>query len=284
MGLTEFEINNDLINEIIKKALNEDISTGDLSTNLIMPQLVEAKAKFVAKDDGVVAGLDVAHKVFQQLDADIIWEPQKSDGDKVKKSEVLVEFQGSYRAILSGERTALNFIQRMSGIATKTAKYVEAVAHTKAEILDTRKTVPGLRMLDKYAVKMGGGTNHRIGLFDMVMLKENHIRIAGGITKAVNEVRKSVTPNIKIEVETTNLDEVKEAAEAGVDIIMLDNMDNEMMKEAIKLINGRAKVEASGSMDLSRIKIIAELGVDYISVGKLTHSVEAFDISQLVIE
>ena len=181
--------------------------------------------------------------------------------------------------MLTGERLALNFLQRISGIASETAKYVEAVKETKTLILDTRKTVPGLRLLDKYAVKAGGGTNHRMGLFDMVMIKDNHISAAGGITNAVKAIRPAISPEIKIEVETTNLDEVKEALDAKADIIMLDNMDNETMKKAVRLIDGKAKVEASGNMNLERVKEVAATGVDYISIGALTHSVNALDIS-----
>lgn len=271
------------IDDIIKRALTEDIESGDISTDSIIPPNDKISAKLISKSDGVLAGLNVAGRVFELLDKNLIWKPQKNDGDPLKTGDILVEFTGKHHAILSGERTALNFIQRMSGIATQTSKFVEAVKEYKTVILDTRKTAPGLRLLDKYSVKMGGGTNHRIGLFDMVMLKENHIRVAGGIQQAVQQVRNKIQPGIKIEVETTTLLEVKEALEQEADIIMLDNMTNDEMKEAIKLINGRAKVEASGSMKLDRIEEVARLGVDFISVGALTHSIEAFDISQQVI-
>ncbi|MBN2806239.1 MAG: carboxylating nicotinate-nucleotide diphosphorylase, partial [Prolixibacteraceae bacterium] len=191
--------------------------------------------------------------------------------------------KGAYRALLTGERLALNFLQRMSGIATETNKYVEAVREFNTKILDTRKTVPGLRLLDKYAVKAGGGTNHRIGLYDMVMIKDNHIAVAGGISIAVQAIRPNIDPSIKIEVETTTLAEVQEAIDAGADIIMLDNMDNATMTTAVKLINGRAKVEASGNMNLERVREVAATGVDYISIGALTHSVTALDISQKIL-
>jgi nicotinate-nucleotide pyrophosphorylase (carboxylating) len=283
LGLTDFEIDLSELDEMINKALQEDIGPGDITTVSIIPDSSLAKAKFISKDTGILAGLDVAKRVFELLDETLIWQPAKKDGDRIQNGDVLVEFKASNRAILSGERTALNFVQRMSGIATKTSRYVEAVKDYKTEIIDTRKTVPGLRMLDKYSVKTGGGTNHRIGLFDMVMLKENHIRIAGGISKAVDQVRSSIEAGIKIEVETTNLSEVKEALNKNVDIIMLDNMTNSQMSEAVKLINGQVKIEASGEMNLQRVKEVAALGVDYISVGALTHSVEAFDISQQVV-
>ena len=193
---------------------------------------------------------------------------------------MILEIKGSYQALLVGERLALNFFQRMSGIATESSKYAEAVKDFRTEILDTRKTCPGFRLLDKYAVKMGGATNHRIGLFDMVMIKDNHIKLAGGITNAVEQIRPRISDNIKIEVETTNLDEVREALSASADIIMLDNMDNKTMAEAVKIIDGKAKSEASGNMSIPRLREVAATGVDFISVGALTHSVKALDMSQ----
>jgi nicotinate-nucleotide pyrophosphorylase (carboxylating) len=197
----------------------------------------------------------------------------------VKKGELLVEMSGSFRVLLTGERLALNFLQRMSGIATITGRFVAEVAEFNTRILDTRKTVPGLRVLDKYAVKAGGGENHRIGLYDMVLIKDNHIKVAGSITKAVEQIRSQVPAAMKIEVETTTIDEVMEALQARADIIMLDNMSNETMKKCVELINHRAKVEASGNMNLERVKEVAATGVDYISIGALTHSVSALDIS-----
>ena len=257
---------------------------GDISTNLLIPSDKKAAAFMKAKSDGIIAGLSVAERVFKKLDENLIWKQKFNDGDKVIKSDILVEFEGSYRAILTGERTALNFLQRMSGIATAASQFVEAVKGTNAKILDTRKTAPGLRALDKYAVKTGGGTNHRIGLFDMVMIKDNHIKVAGGILPAIVNVRKDLKAGIKIEVETSNLSEVEEALEAGADIIMLDNMTTEMMKRAVEKINGRAQVEASGNVTLKRVREIAETGVDFISIGALTHSVAAFDIGQYISE
>lgn len=269
----------ELISQVINLSLDEDISTGDLTTDSLIPESSKTTATMTAKADGVIAGLGIAEQVFRLLDSSVVWSCSVKDGDAVKKGDLIVKLEGSFRALLTGERTALNFLQRISGIATETAKYVEAVEGTTTEILDTRKTVPGLRMLDKYGVKCGGGTNHRIGLYDMVMIKDNHIKIAGGITNAVNEIKAKVASEIKIEVETTTLEEVKEAVEIGADVIMLDNMDCPTMKAGVELIAGRAKVEASGNMTLPRVKEVAATGVDFISIGALTHSVTALDIS-----
>ena len=269
---------------LIQIALNEDVATGDVTTDNLVPAETRRKAYMVAKVDGVVAGIPIAEMVFRHLDDSLVWEPQVEEGAKVINGTVLVRFEASYRALLTGERTALNFFQRLSGIATMAAKYADAVKGTQTVILDTRKTLPGFRMLDKYAVKMGGATNHRIGLFDMVMIKDNHIDIAGGITPAVEQIKANVPAGIKIEVETTKLDQVQEALDAGVDIIMLDNMDNETMTKAVQFIQGRAKVEASGNMTIERLKDVAATGVDYISIGALTHSVQAMDISQRIEE
>lgn len=267
------------IKSVIDYALKEDIGSGDITTNLLIPIDLQTKATMVAKSAGIIAGLDVAAYVFRTLSPDIIWKAFVNDGDKVEKGDLILEITGSYRALLTGERLALNFLQRMSGIATMTASFVNAVSGYKTKILDTRKTVPGLRLLDKYAVMIGGGTNHRIGLYDMVLIKDNHIKVAGGISKAVAQIKKSVPDGIKIEVETTTIEEVNEALAAKVDVIMLDNMTNTTMADAVKIINGRAKVEASGNMTLERLKEVAATGVDYISIGALTHSVVAFDIS-----
>jgi len=272
-------LNLDAIKSVIDYALKEDIGSGDVTTNSLIPLELSTKATMVAKSSGVIAGLAVAKYVFRTLSPDIIWKAFVNDGDKVVRGDLILEISGSYRALLTGERLALNFMQRMSGIATMTANYVNALTGFKTKILDTRKTVPGLRILDKYAVKMGGGTNHRIGLYDMVLIKDNHIKIAGGITSAVAQIKKSVPAGIKIEVETTTIEEVKEALAAGVDIIMLDNMTNDTMAESVKIIDGRAKIEASGNMSLERLKEVAATGVDFISIGALTHSVAAFDIS-----
>jgi nicotinate-nucleotide pyrophosphorylase (carboxylating) len=268
--------------KLIDLALADDVGDGDITTDNIIPSGLKRKAKMVAKDDGVVAGLPVAEMVFRKLDPDLIWKELTPDGSKVKKGDVMVEFEGSYRALLTGERTALNFLQRLSGIATMSAKYADAVKDFQTVILDTRKTLPGFNKLDKYAVKTGGASNHRLGLHDMAMIKDNHIEVAGGITQAVTAVRRSIEHGIKIEVETTNLAQVQEAIDAKVDIIMLDNMSLEMMREAVELIAGRAKIEASGNITLERLQNVAATGVDYISIGALTHSVTALDISQRI--
>ncbi len=265
---------------LIELALKEDVGEGDITTDNIIPAESRRKAKMVAKADGVVAGLPVAEMVFRRLDPNFVWDVKTPEGTRVKKGDVMVEFEGTYRALLTGERTALNFLQRLSGIATMSAKYADAVKDFKTVILDTRKTLPGFRVLDKYAVKTGGASNHRIGLYDMAMIKDNHIEVAGGITKAVEAVRNNIKSGILIEVETTTLEQVQEAIDAKADIIMLDNMDTETMKKGVELIAGRAKVEASGNMTLERLREVAATGVDYISIGALTHSVSALDISQ----
>ena len=268
------------VDPIIDFALKEDIGESDITTDSLIPKERITRATMTAKDNGIIAGLPIAERVFRKIDPNIKWDANIKDGDSVKKGDVLVSMEGSFRALLTGERVALNFLQHLSGIATATSEFVELVKDYKAEILDTRKTTPGLRHVDKYAVKMGGGTNHRIGLFDRVMIKDNHIKVAGSITNAVNEIRPKIKGGILIEVETTNLDEVREALAVNTDIIMLDNMDNATMTEAVEIINGKSKVEASGNMNLERIISVAETGVDYISIGSLTHSVTALDISQ----
>ncbi|HZH72676.1 MAG TPA: carboxylating nicotinate-nucleotide diphosphorylase [Mariniphaga sp.] len=265
-------------------AYAEDIGDGDITTNNLVPPDSNKTAVLVAKEEGIVAGLPVAEMVFRKFDKSIEWNVKKPDGSKVVPGDVIVEFSGNYRALLTGERKALNFLQRLSGIATYANKCMDEVKGLKVEILDTRKTLPGYRYLDKYAVRMGGASNHRFGLYDMVMIKDNHIQVAGGIKEAVEAIRTKIPKSIKIEVETTNLDQVKEALEADVDIIMLDNMSSKLMKEAVELINGRAKIEASGNMTLKRIRKVAGTGVNYISIGAITHSVKALDISQRIID
>jgi nicotinate-nucleotide pyrophosphorylase (carboxylating) len=271
-----------IIKKIIRRALDEDIQTGDVTTQAVIPDSVFGKGKFLVKADGVIAGLSVAKNVFEMIDDKIDFKVLIPDGEKVKAGDIVAEVEGKASSILTGERTALNFLQRMSGIAALTNKFVEEVNHTKAKILDTRKTVPGLRLLDKEAVSLGGGKNHRIGLFDMFLIKDNQIAIAGSITNAVKACKKfqqKKNSNFKIEVETKNLEEVKEALACNVDIIMLDNFNTEMMKKAVILINGKCLVEASGNINLDNVKKVAETGVDFISVGALTHSVKALDIS-----
>jgi nicotinate-nucleotide pyrophosphorylase (carboxylating) len=282
--ITDTEVNLNGVEHLIDLALEEDIKNGDLTTEYLITKDKKVTAFMKAKANGVLSGIGIAEKVFKKLDAGIKWNPKFDDGDFIKDRDIIVEFSGSYRAILTGERTALNFLQRMSGVATKTNKFVKAIEGTKSQILDTRKTLPTYRMLDKYSVKMGGGTNHRIGLFDMVMIKDNHIKIAGGITNAVNKIRDNVDSKIKIEVETSNIPEVEEAVNCNADIIMLDNMSNDEMKKAVEFINGRALVEASGNVNLERVKSIAQTGVDFISIGALTHSAIAMDIGQYILD
>ena len=268
--------------KLINLAMEEDVATGDITTDNLIPAEARKKAYMIAKTSGVIAGLPVAEMVFRKLDPSLFWKPEVQEGNHVNAGDVIVRFEASYRALLTGERTALNFLQRMSGIATMSAQYAQAVSGYRTVILDTRKTIPGFRLLDKYAVKTGGATNHRIGLFDMVMIKDNHIEVAGGITAAISQIRAKVSDGIRIEVETTTIEQVQEAINAGADIIMLDNMDIETMSMAVKLINGRVKVEASGNMTIGRLKKVAATGVDYISIGALTHSVQALDISQRI--
>lgn len=269
---------------LIDLAFAEDIGDGDITTNNLIAPGNRRSAVMVAKDSGVIAGLPVAEMVFRRLDPALEWTELKPDGSHVEKGDVIVRFNGDYRALLTGERTALNFLQRLSGIATFSRQCAEAVKDFHTQILDTRKTIPGFRLLDKYAVRIGGATNHRIGLYDMVMIKDNHIEVAGGITNAVAAIRETVNKNIKTEVETTTLEEVGEALAAGVDIIMLDNMDTRLMAAAVKLTAGKAKTEASGNMTIERLREVAATGVDFISLGALTHSVKALDISQKIVD
>ncbi len=273
-----------LIERLLDLAIEEDIATGDISTEAIIPVHSQAVAEMKAKADGVISGLKIIKRVYERFEKDIRWEPLVEDGTAVKKGDIILRIGCSYRTLLLGERLSLNILQRMSGIATATAAFVKELEGTHTQLLDTRKTAPGMRVLDKMAVHDGGGMNHRMGLYDMIMLKDNHIKIAGGIPNAVKAVRKNLPLSVKLEVETTNLEEVRQAVDCGADIIMLDNMGNEAMAEAVKLIAGRAKTEASGNMDIPRLKGVAAIGVDYISVGALTHSVKAMDISMNIIQ
>ena len=271
-----------LINKLINLGIEEDINTGDITTESIIPATMNAVATMTAKQEGVVSGLEIVKMVYDRFQQDVVFTPYFKDGDRVNKGDVILKIEATYPTLLRGERLSLNIFQRMCGIATETAKYVKELAGTQTELLDTRKTAPGLRVLDKLAVKHGGGTNHRMGLYDMAMIKDNHIKMAGGITKAVEQVRSRIAEGIKIEVEATNLDEVKEAIAAGADIIMFDNMSNEAMTEASEVVKAAAKgikTEASGNMSIPRLKEVAATGVDYISVGALTHTVKAMDIS-----
>jgi nicotinate-nucleotide pyrophosphorylase (carboxylating) len=271
-----------LIKKLIDLGIKEDINTGDVTTDSIIPATMNAVATMTAKQEGVISGLEIVKMVYDYFQKDVVFTAYFNDGDSVKKGDVILKIEATYPTLLRGERLSLNIFQRMCGIATETARYVKELVGTNTELLDTRKTAPGLRVLDKMAVKHGGGTNHRMGLYDMAMIKDNHIKMAGGITKAVEQVRANITPEIKIEVETTNLDEVKEAIAAGADIIMLDNMDNATMTEAVEIIKAAdkgIKTEASGNMNIPRLKEVAATGVDFISVGALTHTVKAMDIS-----
>ena len=271
-----------LINKLIDLGIEEDINTGDITTESIIPATMNAVATMTAKQEGVVSGLEIVKMVYDRFQQDVVFTPYFKDGDRVNKGDVILKIEATYPTLLRGERLSLNIFQRMCGIATETAKYVKELAGTQTELLDTRKTAPGLRVLDKLAVKHGGGTNHRMGLYDMAMIKDNHIKMAGGITKAVEQVRSRIAEDIKIEVEATNLEEVKEAIAAGADIIMFDNMSNEAMTEASEVVKAAAKgikTEASGNMSIPRLKEVAATGVDYISVGALTHTVKAMDIS-----
>ena len=267
------------VDDIIKTALNEDINYIDSTADLLIPEDSISSAYFVAKASGVVAGLEVALRVFTILDPDMKIECSFKDGDEVKNGDIIAEFTGRTRLMLKAERTALNILQHMSGIATYTNKCVKLVEGTNASIADTRKTLPGLRALQKYAVTAGGGRNHRYNLTDAAMLKDNHIDAYGGITAAVNALRKKAGHMLQIEVETRTLEEVQEAVSCGVNVIMLDNMDCSTMAEAVKLVNGRAKLEASGNITLDNITEVAKTGIDIISLGALTHSIQAFDIS-----
>ncbi len=274
MKLNQFYVDN-----LIKEAISEDINYIDVSADYLIPEDQRNDSYFVAKADGVLCGLDIAMRVFTLLDDTFTYTVHKNDGDEVKAGDLIVEFNGKTACLLKGERTALNIIQHMSGIATATNKAVKLCEGTNASVTDTRKTLPGLRALQKYAVVCGGGKNHRYNLSDGAMLKDNHIDAGGGITNAVNILRSKLGHMVKIEVETRNFDEVKEAVNAGADIIMLDNMTNAQMKECVEYIDGRAKTEASGNITLDNIAEVAKTGVDIISLGALTHSVKAFDIS-----
>ena len=263
-----------LISKLLDLGIEEDINTGDITTESIIPESMNAVATMTAKQEGVISGLEIVKMVYDRFQNDVVFTPYFKDGDQVKKGDVILKIEATYPTLLRGERLSLNLFQRMCGIATETAKYVKELKGTTTELLDTRKTAPGLRVLDKLAVKHGGGTNHRMGLYDMAMIKDNHIKMAGGITKAVEQVRARIAEGIKIEVETTNLDEVKEAIAAGA--------DNEAMAEAVAVIKAAdkgIKTEASGNMSIPRLIEVAATGVDYISVGALTHTVKAMDIS-----
>lgn len=272
------DINWQEVDRIIENGLREDGAAADVTTNALFDAADAGRAVIRTKEDGIVAGMPIAARVFQHLDRGLAFTIRAREGERVGVGQVLAELQGSKRAILSGERLAINLLQRMSGIATLAAEFVRQVEGLPVKILDTRKTAPGLRLLDKYAVRCGGASNHRMNLADLAMVKDNHIAFAGGIRAAVEQIRKK-HGTIRIEVETTTLDQVREALDAGADIIMLDNMKILVMSEAVRLAKGRAQIEASGNVRLDNVREIAETGVDFISVGALTHSVRALDIS-----
>lgn len=267
-----------IIDKIILDALREDVSGEDITSDSILSDFSKSKVDLLAKENGIIAGLEVFNRVFTLL-GNVDVEFYKHDGDTVNSGELIGTLNGNTRKILTGERTALNFLQRMSGVATLTRKYVERLNGTNTKLLDTRKTTPNMRILEKYAVKVGGGTNHRFNLSDGVLLKDNHISAAGGIKKAVEMVKKNVSFVRKIEVEVETLEMVREALDAHVDIIMLDNMNIADMKEAVQIVNKRALTEASGNVNLETIKSISETGIDYISVGALTHAYKSLDLS-----
>jgi nicotinate-nucleotide pyrophosphorylase (carboxylating) len=268
-----------LIDPLIETALAEDIGTGDITTICTVPEDRRVHGRYLAKEPGVICGLAVVARVFSRLDGAIQFTAHVQDGDTVQKGDIIAEVSGNARNVLTGERTGLNLLQRLSGIATRTAEAVRAVQGTSARIADTRKTTPGLRVLEKYAVHAGGGSNHRYNLSDGVLIKDNHICAAGGITAAVIAAKQLAPHTLKIEVEVENLDMLAEALTAGADIIMLDNMDLELMAEAVRRVGGRALVEASGNMGDKDLKAVAATGVDLISIGALTHTVRSMDIS-----
>ncbi len=270
--------------EIVERALREDLIYGDLTTDNLVDSSAKSKAVFILKEKGVIAGLKIAEMVFKKLDENIKFRSLVKEGSETAAESKIAELEGPTAAILKGERTALNFLQRMSGIASETRRYVELVKDYPAKIVDTRKTTPTLRALEKYAVKKGGGRNHRMGLFDAVMIKDNHIKAAGGIEKAAALIKNQVSHTVKIEIEVEDLKGVKKALAAGADIIMLDNMDADELKEAVEYIDGRALIEASGGIRKENLVQAAAAGVDIISVGALTHQIKSLDIGLDLIE
>jgi nicotinate-nucleotide pyrophosphorylase (carboxylating) len=281
--MEEIYLPREKVDPIIEAALNEDTGRGDITSEALIPCDLQGRAYMLIKEAGVVAGLEVVEKTFHKVDPSLQIQVMMRDGDRVKPGDVIMRVSGNLRSLLKAERVALNFIQRLSGIASTTARYVERVKDLGVDIADTRKTTPGLRILEKYAVRMGGGRNHRLDLSDAVLIKDNHfaaLRSQGmEYLEIINRARQNVPPDIKVEAEATTVQEAGEAAEAGADIIMLDNMNNDEMVRAVDLIDGRAEVEASGGFNLDTIRAAAETGVDYISVGALTHSYKSLDIS-----
>lgn len=270
---------NEEIDRIIRQALAEDMPSGDLTTEAIIPPEAKARAIIVAKQDGVLAGIDFARRVFELIDSSIDFLKLKEDGQAFKRGDILAQITGSAQAILKGERTALNFLQRLCGIATLTARFVAATCGTKTKILDTRKTTPTLRLLEKYAVRQGGGQNHRLNLSEAVLIKDNHLKVVGSIKQAIERAKQALPPGTPIEVEVTSLDEAKEALEAGASRLLLDNMTLREIRKVVDWVKGRVELEVSGRINLRRVRQIAKLGVDFISVGRLTHSFQSIDLS-----
>lgn len=271
-----------LIDDLLNLAFAEDVGDGDHTTLSTIPADERGKQRLIVKEEGILAGVDIARKVFEKFDPELKMTVYIEDGSHVKPGDIAFEVEGSVRSLLQTERVMLNIMQRMSGIATQTAKYQERLKGLKTKVLDTRKTTPGMRMLEKEAVRIGGGCNHRIGLFDMILIKDNHVDFAGGITQAVNAAKKYLAEkgkDLKIEVEVRNTDEINEALAAGIDRIMLDNFTPERTREAVKLINGKVEIESSGGITLDTLRDYGECGVDFISVGALTHSVKGLDMS-----
>ncbi|HWL48316.1 MAG TPA: carboxylating nicotinate-nucleotide diphosphorylase [Acidimicrobiia bacterium] len=266
--------------EIVGRALSEDLgSEGDITSDSVVPRTAESKGSFVARGPGVIAGLEIAAYVFEALDPSVRFEPKVEDGHRVDAGGIIAEISGHSRSILSGERTALNLLGRMSGVATATAELVDAVDGTGARISDTRKTMPGLRALDKYAVRVGGGMNHRFGLFDAVLIKDNHLVAAGEIADAVAAARAKVRPGVMIEVEVVSLEQLAQVLQTGADRVLLDNMGPEMLRQAVEMVDGPITLEASGGVTLENVRLLAETGVDIISVGWITHSAPQLDIA-----
>ncbi|MBC2694571.1 MAG: carboxylating nicotinate-nucleotide diphosphorylase [Desulfobacteraceae bacterium] len=270
------------INHLIEIALEEDIGPGDITTENLIDKNLKGIGEVVAKEPLIIAGIDVARQVFEQLDPDIAFRPNFKDGDFIEKGKIVLEVEGKLRVLLMGERTALNFLQHLSGIATHVHSYMDSIANKNVRLVDTRKTTPGLRSLEKYAVRVGGAHNHRMGLYDGVLIKDNHIAVCGGIKKAIESIKDKLSHLVKIEVEVSDPDSIKQALEAGADVIMLDNMDIDQIKKAIKFINGKSVVEISGGVTTDSLNQLADTGADIISAGALTHSARSVDISMRI--
>ncbi|MDM8518247.1 carboxylating nicotinate-nucleotide diphosphorylase [Desulfobacterales bacterium HSG16] len=272
----------DFIGNLIETALGEDIGPGDITTDHLVNQNQQGRGEILAKEPLIIAGIDVARQVFKRLDSDIEFIADCNDGDEITAGQVVITISGRLNALLTGERTALNFLQRMSGIATNTRSYLSLIKGKNVRLVDTRKTTPGWRILEKYAVRAGGAQNHRMGLYDGVLIKDNHIAVSGSIKEAVAKIRSKVSHLSKIEVEADSLAQVEQALDAGADVIMLDNMNPEQIKEAVKLIDGRALVEVSGNVNKKTLEILADLNVDIISAGALTHAARSMDLSMRI--